>query len=427
MTEALGVGSNCMSSLQKLVDGHLQAAGASLAASDLSRAMESAIEALRLHCVQVVGADLKASEHVFGEVARKWPRRGITLTLDRGVLRPQESFVVTKRDATIYLAFINSFIAQTNLETVRSGAAAAILMPTLDVIRYLSPRIPLRAEVVRALLTWARMRLSKKYSAHTNYLPAVQWISETFGEPLTESESIFRRHVQYAMRLKAQAREVGAGKLLPKSIADSMSWPDEQEYARYVAEDRRSRVLTTIHLGNFWYANLRIASRANEARSVITMRQGPKQRHEEHVQGMYSQMGLAHRVSRNAELSPIQMVSALRRGGVTLSAMSDLSSEFGETTEVRFFDRTAHVAKGPAEIAVVGKVPILAFVTYFENGRDHIHMHGLIDTTPLSGERLPDTVQRVTQKLIAIAESWIHRFPHQWQYLPSLRTYFSNL
>tara|TARA_R100001143_G_C3337263_1_gene122509 strand:- start:124 stop:1134 length:1011 start_codon:yes stop_codon:yes gene_type:complete len=200
-------------------------------------------------------------------------------------------------------------------------------------------------------------------------------------------------------------------------------WPEESAYQRMIQENQESRVLVTIHMGDFVGAMKRIATHASPERSVITLKReddSPALQHQ--FKGGKGQ----HHVLLHGQYDPVEIVARLRQGNHTLNILFDLGDDFGETTEVNFFGYRARFVKGPALLAIMGKAPILPFCTFEQSGASYIEMQAEIDARPVHGERLDVACQRITQKLAKLAEAWIRRHPEQWKFLAELPRYLDR-
>ncbi len=200
-------------------------------------------------------------------------------------------------------------------------------------------------------------------------------------------------------------------------------WPEESAYQRMIQENQESRVLVTIHMGDFVGAMKRIATHASPERSVITLKRehdSPALQHQ--FQGEKGQ----HHVLLHGQYDPVEIVARMRQGNHTLNILFDLGDDFGETTEVDFFGYRARFVKGPALLAIMAKAQILPFCTFEQSGASFIDMQAEIDARPVHGERLDVACQRITQKLAKLAETWIRRHPEQWKFLPELPRYLDR-
>lgn len=195
-------------------------------------------------------------------------------------------------------------------------------------------------------------------------------------------------------------------------------WPDREAYAALVRRHLGSRVLVTIHMGDFGGAFRCIAEQVESGRRVLSW-----QRESRSPAADAPNPGLHLQVLRHGVDAPVEAVAGLRKGDRSLGVLFDLRDDFGTTTEVVFFGCKARLVKGPALLAIAGRAPIIPFVTWECAGVDVIEMEDLIDTRVLHGESVAMAVTRITQRLALLAERWIRRAPAQWKYLPSLPAY----
>jgi lauroyl/myristoyl acyltransferase len=248
-------------------------------------------------------------------------------------------------------------------------------------------------------------------------------LSRIFSEPETRINRLLEQHnfyfeFNYAKRLLHRRHSRRQQQQL-----NQFQWAEAEAFAGLMAADRGSIVLATIHMGDFVGAFHRICQITGSSRQTISL-QRDKQNDDNNDYAMVDSS--AHHAMLNGQFHPIEIVSALRSGGHILSMLFDLKDDFGASTKVSFFGFPARFVKGPAQLAVMGGVPIIPFVTYEQDGVDVIDMDELIDTSVLSGESLADAMQRITQRLIALAEKWIRANPSQWKYLLSIFSYFEK-
>lgn len=207
------------------------------------------------------------------------------------------------------------------------------------------------------------------------------------------------------------------------SMRAGFCWPERDAYQRMTRGDTQSRVLVTIHMGDFYGAFRVIANECDEARGVISLR---REHSAENPMRHFLAHKLRHTVLHHGSYQTATIVSALRKGGQTLAILFDLREDFGETIAVEFFGLVARFVKGPAQLAIMGRARIIPFVCYEEGGGYQIDMESAIDSRLRAGESLPQGVQRVTQQLVLLAERWIRGHPAQWKYLDSLPGYFAK-
>ena len=202
--------------------------------------------------------------------------------------------------------------------------------------------------------------------------------------------------------------------------APAFCWPARDAYAAMSRASNESRVLVTIHLGDFFGAFKCIAAVQGDERSVISIqRDGDTAA----ITQLSSRVATRHKVFTKARANSMQIVRALRAGGHTLAVLFDLGPDYGETAQVLFFGCKARFVRGPAEIALCGRARIYPFVCFSEAGREHIQMEPAFMPEIEPGETLQVAAARVTQTLVSMAEHWIRQYPSQWKYLDSLPRY----
>ncbi|ALO46846.1 hypothetical protein [Pseudohongiella spirulinae] len=220
----------------------------------------------------------------------------------------------------------------------------------------------------------------------------------------------------YSRRMAHLANSVESARLVREFV-----WPDESDYQRVINGDNGSRILLTIHMGDFTGAFKRISSHAAEHRTATSLR---REGLDEGWSNLFAGGSSRHFVACHGRDSPLQIVSNLRRGGHTVAILADLKDEFGQTTNVQFLGRTARFVKGPAQLAVSGRAFIYPFVTFQSGQKQRIEFSERISPELLPGENMTDAVNRITQQLVRQAEQWIKRAPDQWKFLGTLPGYF---
>ncbi len=247
------------------------------------------------------------------------------------------------------------------------------------------------------------------------------FLSCLLHEPQARIEEMWREHLfwfyyNYARRLlHLHNRPESTGYLA------NFVWPEKNDYRRLTHNSDASRVVVSIHMGDFFGAFRALSGLSDFGRQVISLRRDTIA---DHGMQHFSADRMNHRVVFHHQLQPSAIVSALRRGGCTLATLFDLREDFGRTVAVDFFGHRARFVKGPAQLAIMGRSPIFAFVCYERQGRNCIEMAPAIDTRLNPGESLQQATVRVTQALVKLAECWIRRWPAQWKYLTTLPAYF---
>lgn len=232
-------------------------------------------------------------------------------------------------------------------------------------------------------------------------------------EPMSTSQALLRKH---ALHLELFYVRQKVEHLSP------FVWRDRDSYAQWLCRNPGSRVLLTIHMGNFLGAFRHIAAQAEHGRHVLSLR---RELHDVPELAYSADPRLRQQVLSRSSHTPGAVVKALREGYTTLAVFCDLGSQHGDTVEVPFFGMAARMVRGPALLAMAGAAPIVPFVTYEEDGRDSIFMEAVIPTALRPGETVAQGAARLTRTLAQLVERWVRRAPAQWRFLPSSAMYFN--
>jgi len=242
---------------------------------------------------------------------------------------------------------------------------------------------------------------------------AVLVIGLLLREPQARARALLKAHALQAELIHLRQRDdaVSAGQFV---------WPERQDYRDWLRRNPGSRVLVTMHMGNFLGAYRCLAAEAESGRQVLSL-----QRERQHdLSGLHSvDSRLRHQVLPRAQGTSAAAVAALRAGHATLAILCDLGGRFGETVTVPFFGVQASLVRGPALLAILGRAPLVPFVTFERNGHEHIHMAPVMPGTLLPGESLAEGVARLTGMLAVLMERWIRLAPTQWRFLPTAAMY----
>jgi KDO2-lipid IV(A) lauroyltransferase len=106
-----------------------------------------------------------------------------------------------------------------------------------------------------------------------------------------------------------------------------------------------------------------------------------------------------------------QALRHLQRGGMVLTGI-DRPIEKPEVTP-RFFGRPAALPIDHIFLAIKARVPIVITVTYLEqDGKYHVFASDLVEMD--SCPNLDESMLRNAEKVLAVAETFIRKAPHQW-------------
>jgi lauroyl/myristoyl acyltransferase len=274
---------------------------------------------------------------------------------------------------------------------------------------------------ILSMLSWAKLYFQQqgRYGEFMNTQRTV--MACLLHEPESRVRSIWREytfwcHLNYARRLIHLENRHESSRYLERFY-----WPDKADYQQAIQNNAGSRVLVTIHMGDFFGGFRTLSSVSDAGRAAISLRREPGS---DHGMQHFSADRVAHQVIYHHQNTSTTIVSALRRGRHTLATLFDLKEDFGSTVTVNFFGRRSKFVKGPALLAILGRSPIYPFVCYEHHGRNCIEMAPVIETSVWPDEDLQQATERITQALVALAENWISRWPAQWKYLSNLPAYF---
>ena len=235
------------------------------------------------------------------------------------------------------------------------------------------------------------------------------------NEPLARASALVKAHALQSELRYRQNRDVAA-------TQEPFVWPERADYRDWLRRNPGSRVLVTVHMGNFLGAFRCLASEAESGRQVLSLQRELQQ----DLSSLHLvDARLQHQVLTRTPSTSAKAVAALRSGHATLAILCDLSSRHGETVTVPFFGVPARLVRGPALLAILGRAPLVPFVTFEHNGRDHLQMAPVLPTALQPGESLAEGVMRLTGMLAEVMERWIRQAPGQWRFLPAAAMYLA--
>ena len=199
-------------------------------------------------------------------------------------------------------------------------------------------------------------------------------------------------------------------------------WRQRYLYQHYTNCSEGSRVLVSIHMGDFLGALKEVANSVSDKRKVISLRQGNDVEQIKKIIGREER----HEVVQRASVSPVNIVSKLRKGNVTLVALTDLGEQFGETETISFMGVAMDFVKGPVLMALLGRADIVPIVSFENAGVDYIEMGPVLRPDTQSHDTIHAAVQANMQKLFRWFEWYVRQYPEQWKYLADCHTYVNN-
>lgn len=270
-------------------------------------------------------------------------------------------------------------------------------------------------------LQWLQQRLQERSPGYreSRQLLAIQ-VATYLGEPHAHALMLLRECQQYRDRL-ALLRD-------PVELHPRVHWASRADYIAFQATDRRSRLVATFHFADYIHAMACFsASTVRQRRRQLIHYQEHEfqQRRDRYADARKQERPVAEMLN-SQHLDPLKAVAFLRQPNSNLTVFCDLSRNHGSCVQVNFFGRPAWFVRGPAEIALSARVPLLVLISYAAEGVLHLETPGIIDPAVYSGEDMGQAVRRITQQLVSILEQYVARYPAQWYYLPKIGSYFVN-
>lgn len=219
-----------------------------------------------------------------------------------------------------------------------------------------------------------------------------------------------------------QAEQIFQRQRMAPHIAESFQWPEREDYRTWLRHNPGSRVLVTMHMGNYPGAFRCLAAEVETGRRVISLQ---REQQQDLMALHHVDSRLHHAVLPRTATSATAVVAALRGGRTTLAILADLGDRFGDAETVPFFGFPARLVRGPALLAILGRAPLVPFVAFEQDGSDHIRMAPVISAELEQGESLAQGVRRLTCLLAIQMESWIRMAPAQWRFLPAAGMFFN--
>jgi hypothetical protein len=286
---------------------------------------------------------------------------------------------------------LHALLQRCSVALMQRGQPSAVNLLALNLLYRL--RQPLRRQ-----LPWARRRDQA----------CELLVSVLLQEPLERARLLLQRQAlgQEQLRLRQQQR---------LGVNGPPHWPERAAYRAWLRQNPGSRILVTLHMGHYREAFHWLAAEAEPGRRVISLQ---RERDDTGSQRHRVDPRLQHQVLGRGLETTASVVAALRGGDTTLAILCDLGPRFGATEDVTLFGQPSRLVRGPALLAILGRAPLVPFVTLTRGGRDCIVMAPVIAPQLQSGETLAHGVQRITATLARCIEHWVRMAPEQWRFLP---------
>lgn len=248
----------------------------------------------------------------------------------------------------------------------------------------------------------------------------VRALSDIFHEPEHKVKKLIVKNKCYSWKFR-KSRE----RYLSESFETGVriDWPQRSAYRHYNNCCVRSRVLITIHMGDFLGALREVSNEGDLNRRVISIRQGD----DHDVYKNVIPNSIRHEVINRQSVSPLNIVSRLREGNHTVVALTDLHGNFGETQRVKFLGVDMDFVKGPVLMAVLGRADLVPMVTFDDRGINSLHTGPILHSRRSSNESLDLTLSRLMQRLFTWFEGYVLKKPEQWKYFPDSPAFLSHI
>lgn len=256
----------------------------------------------------------------------------------------------------------------------------------------------------------------------------VEHIGRYFHEPMRLARAIDKRaHAHLILRYSNDSHPRRSGKFRA-TLRNSFAWEGEASYRAHLAEHGGSKILASMHFGYPNAALFRVLLNNRAGSTVIAYTQNDMPYAARRAaQAVFKEKGIDYRVIPQYRISVLDTVATLRKGNTTLSLFFDLPGSFGGTAKVRFLNNPAWFSKGPAELALVSRVPIYPVFNFSIGHENFLEVHDPILPRLNRGETLAEATARITQLLVRLGEQYIRRYPEQWQYIGDFTGYFSSV
>jgi len=243
--------------------------------------------------------------------------------------------------------------------------------------------------------------------------------------PSSEVRRLLRRNKKFLANVECFRNKPQSISRLRKHV-DSFTVETKEEITKFLAEDKRSRLLVSFHFGDFVYGNNVLASYESCNRKQYFFTQLDS------TTAFTANMGKAFGISKNAgprqltvkSSSAIGLVKKLKTENTSLLTFMDLPHGFGERIRVKFLGRDAWFPKGPAMLALLAGVPILPILNYQYGNKHIVDVFPLIESSLGNKYEAKEFAQQTTQQLVSYLERALFLYPSQWRFLSVLPSFF---
>ncbi|MFP6806213.1 MAG: hypothetical protein VB957_03370 [Pseudomonadales bacterium] len=251
-------------------------------------------------------------------------------------------------------------------------------------------------------------------------LPAI--FESVLGESPTQARCLGLKWLQQrelVRSLWSECTDVSLQASLDRS--NKIVLEDEVPLQNFLQSNTKGTVLLTIHMGDYIHAILRILSLVS-TRQVILLRKKGWTKAEQTMFGKLELIGHKVTTVRHGPAAAKVIVSALRQGAIVIF-LYDLSSRWGETSPVRFFNTRLHWVAGPLLLAMLGRSFAIPFFTFRESNQWICEVNSVRDYTgDYLGNSIGKTAKRSSylkselQIITSLAEGYIRNHVSQWNH-----------
>lgn len=391
-------------------------------------------------------------EEVVEVVLSEWPAdRGAGIKLvGRSALPVFGKDRFNAVEAVVYYRFVRKFVVDVKAVEHRSGSGSLRRFVTKNIAwrtkAHVSALAGTAERVTRYLIRCLPDRINKKVQwylisllveigfgcAHisTSRLrmkESVRSISVYLREPQRNARRILKCSHKWRGVVHLNDRRSPRRIRSVEALVNSFCWNNERDYRSFARRDSSSRIIVSAHMGFARAASIRMSRHSMPGSEVINIVQERSNKADlEVAEALYAVEDIRFRELEAKDLNVMELISLLRNGRTIVHMMFDLSQFFGRTVKVNFLGQDAQFSRGPAELAVIGRVPVYPGFAYFDGDRQRLKLCQPVPCMRGKYESRKDAVHRITQAMVKELESIIRVYPEQWQFVAEVNKYFTG-
>lgn len=198
--------------------------------------------------------------------------------------------------------------------------------------------------------------------------------------------------------------------------AEAVDFPEIERLAAYLRRCSGGVVLTAPHMGDYLSALLRLLSKLSERPLYISRRKDGSDL-ETAAFAKLAGFGVQHRVIRHGRRAGVQLLHAVRRGGVAV-LLCDLPARWGRTLPLPVLGHTMHWVVGPARLACMARAQLVPLLVHRDGRRDVCHVSRVLDLSRdgcATGMIAAELARQVDRAIRARPGQWQH-----WHLVPDM-------